>query len=150
MVLLTRLNGAQFAVNADLIERVDDTPDTVVTLVDGRKYVVSEPVDEVIERIVSFRATILVQADAIAHESAKTRHPARRLRAVPEPAADGEPGADEVHLDHGAVAEAAEVAQSVGERADLTGAGAGAGAGATGGASPARVATVVELPVREG
>ena len=47
MITLTRLSGSVFALNSDLIERVDATPDTVVTLVDGKKYVVTESLDEV-------------------------------------------------------------------------------------------------------
>ena len=42
MITLTRLSGSVFALNSDLIERVDSTPDTVITLVDGTKYVVLE------------------------------------------------------------------------------------------------------------
>jgi len=42
MIVLTRLNGPSFALNPDLIERVDANPDTVVTLVGGIKYVVAE------------------------------------------------------------------------------------------------------------
>ena len=45
MILLTRLSGSVFVLNADLIERLDSTPDTVVTLVDGKKYVVAESLD---------------------------------------------------------------------------------------------------------
>jgi len=40
MILLSRLNGQQIALNADLIERAEATPDTVLTLVDGTKHVV--------------------------------------------------------------------------------------------------------------
>ena len=42
VITLTRLSGSVFALNSDLIERVDSTPDTVITLVDGTKYVVRE------------------------------------------------------------------------------------------------------------
>ncbi len=45
MIMLTRLSGSAFVLNADLIERLDATPDTVVTLVDGKKYVVAEADD---------------------------------------------------------------------------------------------------------
>ena len=45
MITLTRLSGSVFALNADLIERIDATPDTVVTLVDGKKYVVTETLE---------------------------------------------------------------------------------------------------------
>ncbi|MFA5566297.1 MAG: flagellar FlbD family protein [Acidimicrobiia bacterium] len=63
MILLKRLNGSEFAVNADLIERIDVTPDTVVTLVDGTKYVVNDSIDDIVDRIVSFRARILATVD---------------------------------------------------------------------------------------
>lgn len=59
MIALTRLNGSRFAVNSDLIERIDAAPDTVLTLVDGTKYVVSEGLDEVIESIRAFRASVV-------------------------------------------------------------------------------------------
>lgn len=63
MILLKRLNGSEFAVNADLIERIDVTPDTVLTLVDGTKYVVNNAIDDVVDRIVTFRARILAAVD---------------------------------------------------------------------------------------
>jgi flagellar protein FlbD len=53
------LNGEQFALNPDLIERVEAHPDTVAFLVDGTKYVVRESVDEVILEIREYRAGIL-------------------------------------------------------------------------------------------
>lgn len=64
MILLTRLNGTPIGVNADLIERIDVTPDTVITLVDGKKFVVTEPIDAVIDRVVSFRASVLAATEA--------------------------------------------------------------------------------------
>ncbi len=63
MIQLTRLNNEQFALNTDLIERVDSTPDTVLTLIDGTKYIVSEPMDEVIDRIVAYRARVVSAAE---------------------------------------------------------------------------------------
>jgi flagellar protein FlbD len=59
VIRVTRLNGEQFALNPDLIERVEGHPDTVAFLVDGTKYVVKESVDEVILEIREFRAGIL-------------------------------------------------------------------------------------------
>jgi flagellar protein FlbD len=53
------LNGEQFALNPDLIERVEAHPDTVAFLVDGTKYVVKETVDEVLQEIREYRAGIL-------------------------------------------------------------------------------------------
>ncbi len=62
MIQLTRLNDERFALNTDLIERVEETPDTVLTLIDGTKYVVSEPIDEVIDRVIEFRARVVSAA----------------------------------------------------------------------------------------
>ena len=59
MIRVTRLNGEQFALNPDLIERVEGHPDTVVFLVDGTKYVVRESVEEVLQEIREYRAAIL-------------------------------------------------------------------------------------------
>src|SRR5919112_327359 len=62
MIILTRLNGEQFAVNCDLVERVDAHPDTVLTLVDATKYVVAESLAEVVERVRDFRAGVLARS----------------------------------------------------------------------------------------
>lgn len=62
MISLTRLSGTVFLLNADLIERVDCTPDTVVTLVDGTKYLVSESLDAVLESVVRYRALIVARS----------------------------------------------------------------------------------------
>ena len=59
MIRVTRLNGERFALNPDLIERVEGHPDTVAFLVDGTKYVVKETVDEVLQEIREYRAGIL-------------------------------------------------------------------------------------------
>lgn len=69
MILLSRLNGTELGVNADLIERVESTPDTVLTLVDGTKYIVAEPAEEVVARIIDFRARILATAETFAEHT---------------------------------------------------------------------------------
>lgn len=55
MIKVTRLNSKTFLLNSDLIEMMEETPDTVVTLTNGNKYVVSEHIDVLVERIVEFR-----------------------------------------------------------------------------------------------
>ena len=55
MIILTRLGGRPLAVNPDLIERAESTPDTVITLTDGHKLVVTESLHEVIVRIRHWR-----------------------------------------------------------------------------------------------
>ncbi|WP_066516837.1 flagellar FlbD family protein [Curtobacterium ammoniigenes] len=62
MIMVTRLNDASFAVNADLIERITAEPDTTLTMVDGVRYVVREPIAEVIERVMQFRADVVARA----------------------------------------------------------------------------------------
>jgi flagellar protein FlbD len=99
MITLTRLTGAQFALNPDLVERVDCTPDTVITLVDGTKYLVSESLQAVTELVLEYRARIVAGASAIErHDASATRR--ARLSAVPAGAEasaedDQEPGTDE-------------------------------------------------------
>ncbi len=52
MIQLTRLNHAPLVLNSDLIEHMDVTPDTVVTLTTGQKIVVLESAEEVVDRII--------------------------------------------------------------------------------------------------
>jgi len=59
MIRLTRLNHAAMVLNSDLIEHIDVTPDTVITLTTGQILRVRESAEEVIERIVEFRRRIL-------------------------------------------------------------------------------------------
>lgn len=87
MISLTRLNGQRFALNPDLIERVDVTPDTVVTLVDGARYAVVESLDAVIGEIRRFRASVVALANRDADAAAGS--PATTLRVVPTIAEDG-------------------------------------------------------------
>ncbi len=92
MVSLTRLTGAQFALNPDLIERVDATPDTVITLVDGTKYLVRESVDAVVAAVLSYRAQVLATASAF--EAAGEHAVRRRSRLSAVPDSDDVPAAD--------------------------------------------------------
>jgi flagellar protein FlbD len=62
MIIVTRLHGTSVAVNCDLIERVEATPDTVLTLVDGSRYVVRESVAEIIDKVRTFRASVVMLA----------------------------------------------------------------------------------------
>jgi len=70
MIILTRLAGSRFAVNPDLLERVEATPDTVLTLLDGTKYVVAEPLEDVVRRVADYRATVIATARRLAEEAA--------------------------------------------------------------------------------
>lgn len=59
MIVVTRLNDAQFAVNPDLIERIHESPDTTLVMVEGSKYIVREPMAEIINMIRAYRASVL-------------------------------------------------------------------------------------------
>ncbi|MCC7293911.1 MAG: flagellar FlbD family protein [Phycisphaerales bacterium] len=58
MVLLTRLNGRTFVVNAELIKLIESTPDTLLTLINGDCIMVRETVDEVVEKAVDYQRRI--------------------------------------------------------------------------------------------
>lgn len=72
MIVLTRLNGQRFAVNPDLIERVESTPDTIVTLVDGTKYLVNEDIDIIAELVIEHRAAVVAKAIDVANSDQGT------------------------------------------------------------------------------
>lgn len=58
MIRLTRINRVPLVLNSDLIEHVEATPDTVITLTSGPKLVVLESAEEVIEKVIEFRRAI--------------------------------------------------------------------------------------------
>jgi len=82
VIRVTRLNGEHFALNADLIERVEGHPDTVITLLEGNKYVVAESVDLVIREIRDYRASI--QAVAFQMDRGEYRVPVTDVPPGPE------------------------------------------------------------------
>lgn len=58
MIKVVRLNGRELVVNAELIQFVESTPDTVITLSTREKILVKEPVDEVIDKVINYRRLI--------------------------------------------------------------------------------------------
>ena len=63
MILVHRLKGEAMYLNADLMESIQATPDTVVTMVDGKELIISEPPEVVVDRIREFRASVLTAAE---------------------------------------------------------------------------------------
>jgi flagellar protein FlbD len=59
MIQLTRLNNKPVTVNSDLIKFIEQSPDTLVTLITGEKIMVLEKADEVLTRIIDFRRMVL-------------------------------------------------------------------------------------------
>lgn len=58
MIRLTRINRVPLVLNSDLIEHVEITPDTVIAMTSGQKFMVRESADEVIQKVVEFRRSI--------------------------------------------------------------------------------------------
>jgi len=55
MIKVTRLNQKELIVNAEMVEFVEATPDTLVTLASGKKIMVSESVDEILARVIDYK-----------------------------------------------------------------------------------------------
>jgi flagellar protein FlbD len=117
--MLTRLGGQPMAVNPDLIEKAEATPDTVITLVDGHKFVVAESVAEVVDRVRAWRASVAAEAFSMSE---------------PAPSA-------------GRVADARQAPGSQDDEAATSGSGAASGSAA--GGSGAALARVLHMPARE-
>ena len=58
MIEVTRINGTKIMINSDIIEMMEETPDTVITLTNGHKYIAGEKTSQIKESIVSFRREI--------------------------------------------------------------------------------------------
>ena len=58
MIRLTRINHEPLVLNSDLIEHIETTPDTVISMTTGQKFMVLESPDEVIDRVILFRHSI--------------------------------------------------------------------------------------------
>lgn len=73
VIVLRRLGGGLFALNPDLIERVEATPDTVVTLIDDKKFLVDETLEQVLELIVDYRAYVIIRSTelSVVHDSGR-------------------------------------------------------------------------------
>lgn len=58
MIRLCKLSGKEFVLNCDLIELIEETPDTVISLTTGKKIIVIESIDDIIDRIVEYKKKI--------------------------------------------------------------------------------------------
>ncbi|MGG0718826.1 flagellar FlbD family protein [Robertmurraya massiliosenegalensis] len=72
MINVTRLNGKPYIINAIYIETIESFPDTTITLSNGRKYVVKESEEEVVQLVIKFYQTVnllgLQQMEGPEHE----------------------------------------------------------------------------------
>ena len=63
MIMLTKFNSktnkkGEFVLNAEIIESIEETPDTVITLTNGKKLIVEEPMEEIVRRTVKYRRAL--------------------------------------------------------------------------------------------
>ena len=65
MIRLTRINHVPLVLNADLIEHLEVTPDTVIAMTSGQKFMVIESADEVIQKVIDFRRSIAARPEAV-------------------------------------------------------------------------------------
>ncbi len=59
MITVTRLNHQELTLNSDLIESLEETPDTVISMTTGNKYIVTESSHEIIKKIIDYKRKIL-------------------------------------------------------------------------------------------
>ncbi len=58
MIILTSISGKEFCLNDDLIYKIEEAPDTIITLVDGKIIRVSDKTEEIIEKIIEYKRQI--------------------------------------------------------------------------------------------
>ncbi len=61
MIVLHKLNGTEFMLNDRHIETIEETPDTVITLTNDKKYLVKEPAEEIIEKMIEYRHRVAIK-----------------------------------------------------------------------------------------
>lgn len=99
MISVTRLDGREFTLNADLIESIESNPDTFIRLVNGDSFIVLESRGELVERIIAYRRQIFQCAISLSPEDATRETALRRFELkqptyVPEQNVDDEGGGE--------------------------------------------------------
>jgi len=87
VIQLTRLNNQNLFLNSDLIKFLEQAPDTVITLINGEKFIVRETADEVVRRVLEFRRSILQGVCPAWDRAPATPTVAEKQGAVPPPQA---------------------------------------------------------------
>ena len=65
MIILHKLNGSEFVVNAELIETLEPGPETMVMLATGNKLLVREKADEIVAKVVEYRKAVNSSGKAV-------------------------------------------------------------------------------------
>lgn len=89
MIWLTRLNNQQLMLNADLIKFIEQAPDTVITLINGEKFIVRETAEMIVQRIVDFRRSVLRNVFPGWDRVPELLPPEEKQRDKPKPQAEG-------------------------------------------------------------
>jgi flagellar protein FlbD len=76
MIHLTRLNHTAVVLNCDLIELIETTPDTVITMTSGQKIMILESTEEIIDRVCNFRRSIGAPQNPAKRSNARLNQPA--------------------------------------------------------------------------
>ncbi len=76
MIHLTRINRVPLVLNSDLIEHVEATPDTVISLTTGQKILVLESPDQIVDRVIQFRRSVLGVPAILNRAPSELRRPA--------------------------------------------------------------------------
>ncbi|MFZ5352076.1 MAG: flagellar FlbD family protein [Bacillota bacterium] len=74
MISVTRINKKEYFLNSDLIETMEETPDTVITLRDGKKFVVMEKPEIIIEKIIDYKRRIFGTLPIIINDVEVEKH----------------------------------------------------------------------------
>jgi flagellar protein FlbD len=101
MIEVTRLNGNRMILNSDLIKTAEASPDTMLTLIHGEKLIVKESCEEILQKVLAYRAALLA-AVAARSESENNLHRMVAISSLrPYAAADGgiESGSDAKPMD---------------------------------------------------
>ena len=68
MVKLTKINNQEFYINSDLMEFIESTPDTIISLTTGKKIIVKESAEEVIQKIIEYKSRALKNWEILTRE----------------------------------------------------------------------------------
>ncbi|WP_418790236.1 flagellar FlbD family protein [Phosphitispora sp. TUW77] len=72
MIKVIRMNGSELVINAELIEFIEATPDTVLTLTTGKKFVLKDSVQDLIDKVMEYRRSIGIKIiDRVSDNSGK-------------------------------------------------------------------------------
>ena len=80
MISVTRINGKPYVINADLIEFIESTPDTVITTISGKKIMVADTIDQVIDKVLEYRRKVFPYKELVRDVEEEVREFIRSMR----------------------------------------------------------------------